>query len=98
MPTIAEKPLMFEPHACAVTGRNDGVIVDMEIHTQGFEQRLYLKSDVIENAAKLLGMVPEREVEALRSRLRELEAESVELHNGLDALTKAKQVIEEVAA
>jgi hypothetical protein len=70
---LVKKPLPYPPHGCAVTGRDDGTLVDFEVEVICVEPpHLYIKREVVENAAKLLGMTSTEEVEELRRQLKEL--------------------------
>ncbi len=68
---VAEHP----PRKCAVTGRADGPFIDFQKIIGGPQPTaLYLHTLIVEEAAKKLGMVPAKEVDALREQFAELEA------------------------
>lgn len=63
------------PRHCAKSGRADGPFVDFQVQIDPLPQaphNLFLHALVVEEAAKLLGMVPAKEAEALRAELAEL--------------------------
>jgi hypothetical protein len=67
--------LLIPPYACLVTGREDGEMCDFEVEVppygDGEIPHLYIKRDVVESAAKELGMAPVAEVAELRQQLAE---------------------------
>lgn len=66
---VAERP----PSQCAVSGRADGPFVDFQTQIEPPTQvptNLFLHAGVVEEAAKLLGMVPGKQLEELRGELR----------------------------
>lgn len=87
------------PHCCVVTGRRDGKLVDFGDPTQKargpLDPRLYIRDAVIEDAAsRLLGMVPQAEVDELREALSASEAERqrlAEIVGGGEELTEAEE-------
>ena len=82
------------PQKCLVTGRTDGPFVDFGvIIPAGRDQRLYIRSAVLERGAPLLGMVPKAEHEELRAqiaamedRLAEYEAQAEKFEQLVEAL------------
>jgi len=91
--SIVEKPLTKAPKKCLVTGRADGRIVDFgtDCMVPGPEPHIYIKSEVVEEAAVLLDMVPKSDVEEMHQRLAEMESEL----QSLSAIAKPLQAIEE---
>lgn len=64
--------LLSPPHSCLVTGREDGEFCDFETDVICDEYpHVYLKRDVVESAARELGMVPAAEAEELRAQVEE---------------------------
>lgn len=62
------------PQKCLVTGRSDGPFVDFGvIIPAGRDQRLYIRSKVIERGAPLVGMVPKAEHEELKAQIAAME-------------------------
>ena len=88
---VLEPPFPRAPHTCAVTHRADGPMVDMGVDTNGLDQRLYLRPSAIEEAGKLIGMVPKAEYDEAVARL---EDKMVELR----AVVKALKNIEHAEA
>lgn len=86
---IAERPFHAYPHACVVTQRDDGPVVDFGIEITGVDPHLYLRLSVIEEAAKLIGMVPKAEVERLSEEL-------VRLSEGLEEAKRRIAAYEQV--
>lgn len=75
--------LPIAPRACAVTNRIDGDFVDFQKYIDSpTPTRLYLKREVVEEAARLCGMVSGQEVERLLNeadeRMAAVEAEAEE--------------------
>lgn len=66
---LVKAPLPRMPHACAVTGRDDGELIDFQVESKGFDSHLYLRTGIVEEAGRLIGMVPRAEVEDLRRQL-----------------------------
>lgn len=57
-----------------MTGRSDGPFVDFGvIIPAGRDQRLYIRSRVVEKAAPLVGMVPRAEHEELKAQIAAME-------------------------
>ena len=68
--------LPYPPRACAVTNRADGDFIDFNVVIDRPEPtRLYMKTEVVEEAARLCGMVPAKEVEGLREQMAALSKE-----------------------
>lgn len=83
----------FFPSACAVTGRGDGPFVDFQAHAPWVDPHVYVRQDIVREAAILLGMVEGRvldeadgEIARLKDRVAELEAEVSELGRFADAI------------
>lgn len=98
MPTakIVELPNHFSkpPHTCIVTGRRDGPVVDFGKDYTGIDPHVYIYADTVEEAAKLLGMVPETTVQAMAERLDASEREVArltELVESMEGLEVARQ-------
>lgn len=86
----AERP----PHACAVTNREKGPFVDFQSVIEApspAPQALYVHTLIVEEAGKLLGMVPGKEVDELRTRLAEAEAELADLREVRDLAGKLER-------
>jgi len=65
--------LPFPPRSCLVTGREDGPFIDFQVVIDRPEPtRLYLKTEIVEEAGKLVGMVPKKRVEELEDQLAEM--------------------------
>lgn len=72
------------PRACAVTNREDGPMVDLQVIIDRPEPTwLYLKTEVVEEAGRLVGMVPASEVNVLREDLARLGQELDDLKSTL---------------
>jgi len=81
---LVEKPLLEAPHACLVTGRDDGEIIDFEVDANCNEPpHVYLKREVIEAAAEELGMVKRGRYEALEKWFNELSEQFQEVQDSL---------------
>ena len=76
---VVEAPLDFQPHVCLATGRDDGKFVDFEVDVSQIDPRLVLRASVVEEAGQLLGMVPQREVQALQDRVAAMDDEIASL-------------------
>ena len=87
--TLVEKPLPKAPKKCLVTGRADGLIVDFgtDVQFPMPQPHVYLKANVVEEAALLLGMVPEEKVRGLEEQLDQMSDE-------LDALQDVAAAID----
>lgn len=68
---LVQAPLQYPPRACAVTNREDGDLIDMQVLIDR-PGRLYLKREIAEEAGRLCGMVPAAEVEELKAAMAEL--------------------------
>ena len=91
--------LEYAPRACAVTNRSDGDFVDLQVSIDDpFPTRLYLKREIVEDAGKLCGMVPAKEVEALREQLAEMETRYAALGRLEEAAAEYAEAVEAVAA
>ena len=71
----------FFPSACAVTGRGDGPFVDFQAHAPWVDPHVYIRQDIVREAAVLLGMVEGSELEAARAEIARLEDKVSELDN-----------------
>lgn len=72
MPRIIHPPLPFSPHACLVTGSADGEFIDFERDYIGMDPRIYLRKEVVEEAAREnCGMVSGAEIAEIRRQLAE---------------------------
>lgn len=94
LPAHNSKP----PHKCVVTGRRDGELVDFGKDFVGVDPHIYVDRDKVEEAAKLCGMVPEPEVEAIRAELEEANAEAGRLRAivaGKEGLSAAEAKLRE---
>jgi len=91
---ITEAPFHAYPHACVVTGRDDGPVVDFAIEIGGVDPHLYLRLSVIEEAAALIGMVPKAEVDRLSLALDDIVEELVEAQKQLTAYAQVKEGLE----
>lgn len=87
--TLLEKPLPKAPKKCLVTGRADGLIVDFgtDVQFPMPQPHVYLKASVVEEAAEVLGMVPEDRFNQLQTQISEMEDE-------LDTLREVAAAIE----
>jgi hypothetical protein len=82
---VVTAPLDHAPKACAVTNREDGELVDMQvIIDRPLPTWLYLKREIVEDAAKLFGMVPAKEVDVLREDMKTLSAELDDLRDTMN--------------
>lgn len=83
LPQPSSKP----PHTCIVSGRRDGEVVDFGKDYDGFDPHVYLRRQVVEDAAELCGMVKQPIVDDLREELEEANAEAGRLR----AIVAAKE-------
>lgn len=84
---VAERP----PRTCAVTNREVGPFVDFQTQIDPpttLPVNLYLHAAIVEEAARLLGMVPAKEVETLRTGMERLSAELDDLKSTADATSE----------
>ena len=88
---ITEAPFHAYPYACAVTGRDDGPCVDFAIDMEGVDPHLYLRLSVIEEAGKLIGMVPKAEVDAIEEALADLTSKFDDVLAQLEAYKQIKE-------
>lgn len=98
---IVTAPLHAPPHICAVTRREDGEIVDFQVDIACSEPpHLYLHRAVVEDAARLFGMVPAKRVEVLTAEVTELGKRVDDLHDTLDLAAQFEDKInpERIAA
>lgn len=89
--------LPHPPRACAVTNREDGDFIDFHTVIDRPEPTcLYLKREIVEEAARLCGMVPKAEVDELREQLQHYAEKVTDLQefvDARDALTKAAKKV-----
>lgn len=72
MPRLTKGPLPFSPHRCLVTSSEDGELIDFERDFIGIDPRVYLRREVVEEAArKCCNMVSADEVQEVRRQLAE---------------------------
>lgn len=72
MPRLTKGPLPFSPHACLVTGSENGELIDFERDFIGIDPRVYLRREVVEEAAReTCNMVSADEVQEVRRQLAE---------------------------
>jgi hypothetical protein len=92
--------LPFPPRACAVTNRDDGDFIDFNVVIDRPEPtRLYMKTEIVEEAARLLGMVPAKEVEELTERVEAWESSLEDTKETIDLMKRLEDKLpEEVAA
>lgn len=94
--------LEYAPRACSVTNRIDGDFVDFQKIIDGLRgpHRLYLKREIVEEAAELCNMVPRREMEAEIERLRgefaALDAKIEQLRSFADAHEKLEELSQDL--
>lgn len=94
---IPSKPLIGA-QKCAITKRQKdsrGFIHTGVILTD-LDPEVFISAAAAEEMGKLIGMVPEKEVDALRERVKAMEEESAQLHAKFDALANAERVIREL--
>jgi hypothetical protein len=83
------------PRECAVSGRGDGPFIDFQTVIETPQpMSLYVHTLHVEEAAKMLGMVPAREVEKLRE---DFAAMSTELDRLRSLQTATDNLEEELA-
>jgi hypothetical protein len=97
---VTEAPLDHFPHSCALTGRDDGPVIDtgreLEMHPN-LRTHLYLRADALRDLAREhLEMVPVDEVRPLAARVEAMDAEIRRLTEQVDVLTQAKQITEQL--
>jgi hypothetical protein len=93
---LTKAPLYAYPHACAVSGRDDGELIDFGVDLEGVDPHLYLRIGVVEEAGRLVGMVPKAEVEKLSERLNDLAEELVEAQKLLASYRKVEEGLSEL--
>lgn len=86
--------LPYAPRACSVSNRIDGEFVDFNKVIDGLRgpHRLYLKREVVEEAAELCGMIHAREVDKLKGDLAALDAKIEQLAAFVEAHEKAAEL------
>jgi len=73
MPRLVKGPLPFSPHFCLVTQSEEGELIDFERDFIGIDPRVYLRREVVEEAAReVCNMVSGAEVAEIRQRMEEL--------------------------
>lgn len=92
--------LPYPPRACAVTNREDGDFIDFNVVIDRPEPtRLYLKTEIVEEAGQLLGMVPASEVAEIRERVEAWESSLEDTKDTVDLVARLEAKLpEEVAA
>jgi uncharacterized protein YceH (UPF0502 family) len=61
------------PQRCAASNRTDGPFIDFAaLVPAGRDNRLYLRTKVIEQAGKIVGMVPQEEHDELKAQIESL--------------------------
>jgi hypothetical protein len=69
---LTKGPLPFSPYRCLVTGSEDGELIDFERDFIGIDPRVYLRREVVEEAAReTCNMVSADEVQEVRRQLAE---------------------------
>lgn len=64
------------PQRCAASNRTDGPFVDFAaLVPAGRDNRLYIRTKVIEQAGKIVGMVPKEEHDELKAQVEEMIAQ-----------------------
>lgn len=72
LPAHDSKP----PHTCIVTARRDGELVDFGADFKGTNPHVYIRRQIVERAGtEVLGMVPQKTVNALQTELAEAQDE-----------------------
>lgn len=97
---LLEKPLPKAPKKCLVTGRADGLIVDFgtDVQFPMPQPHVYIKANVVEEAAELLGMVPQEVVQELQDQVSAMTDELEQLRavaEAIDAKEAADTQLEE---
>ena len=63
--------LPYPPRACVVTNRIDGDFIDFQKSVDALQPtHLYVRRQVVEDAGRLCGMVPQSDVEEVRELLK----------------------------
>lgn len=93
MRLIKDAQLPYPPRACTVTNRIDGDFIDFQKHIEGVRgpHHLYMKREIVEEAAELCGMVNGEQVATLRAQLDQLGAELDEMKKDLDLYASFEQ-------
>lgn len=90
--------LPYPPRACAVSNRIDGDFIDFQVFIDRPEPtRLYLKREVVEDAALMCGMVDGKRVEELKQQVAAMGDEIEQLRNYVRASEEAQQLKEAVS-
>lgn len=95
---LVTAPLPRMPHACAVTGRDDGELVDFQVEMKAHEPHLYLRTGVIEEAGRLIGMVPKAELDELQRQLARYGAQLEAMQAEAEDLKEFRAAYEKLAA
>ncbi len=91
--------LPYPPRACAVSNRIDGDFIDFQVFIDRPEPtRLYLKREVVEDAALMCGMVDGAQVEELRRQVVAMGDQIEQLQDYIRASEEAAQLKEAVSA
>jgi hypothetical protein len=86
--------LPYPPKACAVTNRETGDFIDFNVVIdRPGPFRLYLRTQVIEDAGRLCGMVPASEVAELREQMAALANELAETQDTMNLLAELEDQI-----
>lgn len=95
---LIEPRYTVPPHSCCVTGRGDSEMIDFEVELSGPDQRVYMRPSAVEDAGKLIGMVPRSEVVKLERRIEALTNEIDKLRPIAQAIEKAGEAEAELQA
>lgn len=86
------KQLPYPPRACVISGRVDGDVLDFQKAVDAMQPtHLYIRRQVIEDAAKLCGMVPQAEVAKLEERLEEFKKQFEELKGQMETYAEFEE-------
>lgn len=104
-PTLVERATR-SPGKCWVTGDIDGPFIDFGVkfdpaifNNKNLWSRLYLHAPLIEQIARdSLDMVPRSEVEDLARRVREAEAEVIQIRLKAEKISEAEEILAGVSA
>jgi len=88
---LVQKAALY-PQRCAASNRTDGPFVDFAaLVPAGRDSRLYLRTKVIEQAGKIVGMVPKAEHDELKAQI---EALVEQVHDYDEKIEKFEALIE----
>jgi len=77
--------LPYPPRACVVTNRIDGDFIDFQKSVDALQPtHLYVRRQVVEDAGRLCGMVPQSEVEAVREQLHAVAEQLAEVKDQME--------------